>query len=200
MTEPTKPWQHRFLVMLDKRSPATLRWWLGFDTRVDSSQFVEELRLLEFDGSRTKDLLEYSKELRKEALDGYKLANDRAEKLLGVTLIMCGWIFTSAKPSTTWIGTILWILSASAFLLVIATLMFGRWKLQARLPATFPKMAKYAHDIATDSEDEWNFVQARQYAIAAFENQLLTGKVHRRLLLAISLLLAGLVAFALRGV
>ncbi len=182
--------------MLDTRSPASLRWWLGFDNRVDSSQFAEELKSLEYEG-HTRDLLEYSKELRKESLDGYKLANERAEKLLGVTLIMCGWIFTTAKPSVTFLEKSLWVFSATTFLLVIATLMLGRWKLQARQPATFPKMARYAHDTA--AEDEWEFVQARQYAVAAFENRDLTGQVHRRLLLAISILLAGLTAFALRG-
>ena len=80
----------------------TIVWWL-FTNDIDLSRsterqrYFDSLRELEFGTSRTVELRKYAEEEFKERTLGLKEANDRVDKLLGLTLVAIGWVGTQTK-------------------------------------------------------------------------------------------------------
>ena len=170
--------------------------WL-FTNDVDLSQskerceYFESLRDLEFGISRTGELRKYAEEEFKERTTGQKEANERLDKLLGLTLVAIGWVGTKTPDQ---------FLPWSLVLLLLAAiiLLFGRWRVTSRLPSTFPDFVDIAKRRGNDETPTFEFEVARLYSKAAYDNGALTQYTQMRLLLAATLLIAGLTAFALR--
>lgn len=174
----------------------TIVWWL-FTNDVDLSRSTERqkyfdlLRELEFGVSRTSELRKYAEEEFKERSLGLKEANERVDKLLGLTLVAIGWVGTQTKDQ---------LLPWSLVMLLLAAiiLLCGRWKVTSRLPSTFPDFVHTAMQSGKDEDPKFEFDVARQYHKAAYDNGELTQYTQLRLLAAAALLIAGLTAFALR--
>lgn len=174
----------------------TIVWWL-FTNDIDLSRsterqrYFDSLRELEFGTSRTVELRKYAEEEFKERTLGLKEANDRVDKLLGLTLVAIGWVGTQTKDQP-----LPW--SLVMLLLAAIVLLCGRWKVTSRLPSTFPDFVHTAKQSGKDEDPKFEFDVARQYHKAAYDNGELTQYTQLRLLAAAVLLIAGLTAFALR--
>lgn len=169
-------------------------WWL-VSNDIDLShsakrrEHFESLREMEYGKSRTSELRKYAEEEFKERTLGLKEANERVDKLLGLTLVAIGWVGTQ---QTIRVWSILMLLIASVVLLC------GRWRVTSRLPSTFPDFVHTAIQSGKDENPKFEFDVARHYHKAAYDNGELTQYTQLRLLLAAVLLIAGLAAFALR--
>jgi hypothetical protein len=171
-----------------------MAWWLftndmDLSQSLDRREYFESLRDLEYGISRTSELRKYAEEEFKEKTLGLKEANERVDKLLGLTLVAIGWVGTQ---QTIRIWSILMLLIASVVLLC------GRWRVTSRLPSTFPDFVHTAMQSGKDENPKFEFDVARQIHKASYDNGELTQYTQLRLLLAAVLLIAGLAAFALR--
>ena len=174
----------------------TKLWWL-FTNDIDLSQsakrsaYFESLRNMEFGISRTSDLRKYAEEEFKERIAGMKEANERLDKLLGLTLVAIGWVGTQTKDQP-----LPW--SLLMLLLAAIVLLCGRWKVTSRLPSTFPDFVHMAMQSGKVEDSKFEFDVARQYHKASYDNGELTHYTQLRLLISAVLLITGLTAFALR--
>lgn len=175
-------------------------WWLGKKAPLDSSKLRKELAAAEFDPKRADDLMAFAKESYADAITGFKLANERIEKLIVGVFVACGWIFSTMKQSQTTWQSVLWAISCFAFIFAVTTLLFGRWRVAARVPVEFVDLASRSFKIPSGDRDKWFWSRACQYAIAAHETRQLTGLAHKRLFIAVTSMVIGLVLYALRGV
>ena len=171
-----------------------LAWWL-FTNDMDLSQssdrreYFESLRDLEFGISRTSELRKYAEEEFKEKTLGLKEANERVDKLLGLTLVAIGWVGTQ---QTIRVWSILMLLIASVVLLC------GRWRVTSRIPETFTGFVGIAKQSGWDEDPQFEFDIARLYTKAAYDNGELARLTQLRLLVAVICLIIGLTAFACR--
>lgn len=174
----------------------TILWWLitndiDLTGSASRAKHFESLREMEFGLSRTAELRKYAEEEFRERIAGMKEANERLDKLLGLTLVAIGWVGTQTKDqSLPW--------SLLLLLLTAIVVLCGRWKVTSRLPATFPDYVHTAMQSSKDETPKFEFDVARQYHKAAYDNGELTQYTQLRLLVAAILLIAGLTAFALR--
>lgn len=176
-----------------------LWWWLCWlvtnDADLSASgerqEYFRSLRELEYGKSRTSELRKYAEEEFKERTAGLKEANERVDKLVGLTLVAIGWVAAQTKDKfLPW--------SLLFMLLAAAVLLFGRWKVTSRMPATFIAFVDMAKESGKDEDPKFEFDVARGYHKAAYDNGILTSYTQVRLLLAAALLIAGLAAFACR--
>lgn len=174
----------------------TMLWWL-LTNDIDLAHsairetYFESLRELEFGISRTAELRKYAEEEFKERTAGMKEANERLDKLLGLTLVAIGWVGTHRTQDAIPRSLVILLLAA-------IVLLCGRWKVTSRLPSTFPDFVHTAMQSGKDETPKFEFDVARQYHKAAYDNGELTQYTQLRLLIAAAILIAGLIAFALR--
>lgn len=182
-----------------------LTWWatnqFDFETLEWNVKFRESLDELPFRASRSEEYLIFAKNAFELANAGFKAATERTDKLLGIVLIVTGWLITSPRPTTTFIlAPVMWVFCVALLVLSVITLLLGRWKIEGRGPAEFATFVNDGNKRPEDETKEWQFEQARQFALAAHETQNETQLVQIRLLVSIILLISGLTLFALRGV
>ena len=179
-------------------------WWasnqLDFEGLDGYKAFRKTLDSLFFRPSRAEECFEFASAAFVLANTGFKAASERMDKLLGIVLVVTGWLLTSAKTSTSVCSATLWVLCVVFLILSVITLLLGRWKLEGRGPAEFATFVENANKRPQVENDDWKFEQARQFALAAHEIQNEAQLVQIRLLISIILLIAGLSLFALRGI
>ena len=172
---------------------STLWWLVSNDIDLSNSKarqkYFDSLLELEFGLSRTGELRKYAEEEFKERTAGLKEANDRVDKLLGLTIVAIGWVGTQ-QVMRPW--------SLAMLLLTAIVLLCGRWKVTSRMPSTFPDFVHTAMQSGKDEQPKFEFDVARQYHKAAYDNGELARYTQLRLLVAAVLLISGLTAFALR--
>lgn len=170
--------------------------WL-FTNDIDLTQstarqkYFDSLKEMQFGLSRTAELRKYAEDELKERMAGMKEANERLDKLLGLTLVAIGWVGTQSKDKPLTVTLVMLLLASTV-------LLCGRWKVTSRLPATFPDFVDIAKESGKEETPQFEFDVARQYHKASYDNDLLTHYTQLRLLIAAVLLIAGLTAFALR--
>lgn len=196
MTEEKKPKAKRLSDRI--KAMGSFAWWLvtnDIDLSLSEKrrEYFETLKHLEFGKSRTGDLRKYAEEEFKETAAGLKEANDRVDKLLGLTLIAIGWVATQAFKDKLPLSWSLCALIASSVILLC-----GRWKVTSRMPESFPGFVELAKESGPDEDVQFAFDVARQYHKATYDNGRLAGLTQIRLLISAILLTAGLIAFALR--
>ena len=177
----------------------SILWWLvSNDIDLSKSKtrqkYFASLRDLQYGKTRTAELRKYAEEEFKERMSGLKEANDRVDKLLGLTLVAIGWVAAQSQVQNKLLPWSLVIL-----LLAAIVLLCGRWKVTSRIPSTFPDFVDIAKESGKDETPQFEFHVARQYHKAAYDNGELTHYTQLRLLLAAALLVSGLAAFALRA-
>lgn len=182
-----------------KELPSKLWSWLCWLITNDADlsalkkrqEYFMSLRNLEYGKSRTSELRKYAEEEFKERTAGLKEANERVDKLLGLTLVAIGWVAAQTKDQFLPWSLILMLLAA-------AVLLFGRWRVTSRMPATFIAFVDMAKESGKDEDPKFEFDVARGYHKAAYDNGILTSYTQKRLLLAAALVVVGLAAFACR--
>lgn len=174
------------------RAPAIAKWYFcnvfDFRNHPEGIAFGKRLKDRDYGVSRIDQVRDYGKQLFDDSLVSAKAIDERTEKLFAATLIAAGWV-----ASKQWS-----VLSFLVLLFAAITLLCGRWKIQSSIPVTYEGFADIAGECNREKEDEFKFNvnMATQYAIAAWENDQRAGLSHKRLLIAIVLLIAGLALFA----
>jgi hypothetical protein len=162
--------------------------FLDYKNKIDTCQFV---------CSRTKDVLEYSKAQYESSVEAFKSVFDRSDKLLGIALLLSGWIFTSAKNNPN-AGNRLWVLAIVSMTLATLVLLFGRVRMRRSVPVDFEPLAIAAIKLETN-DSEWEFYRAKQYNLAMWGNQKQTQYEQARLFIAVLFLSVGLLLLAFRA-
>lgn len=190
--------------------------WIGVELEDPKPVATADKPQQQFPLHRTEEILAYSKQLWTESIASLKAVHDRSDKVIAGSILVCGWVVSSAKPSCTPYQTACWVFSATALMFGLVTLLLGRWRLTFNVPMSFEKFVSHAWTTsiegksakieADDPEDaetlkaKWQFRQARQYALATADNQRLVRHAQMRLLTAIVALVVGLFCLAIRGV
>jgi hypothetical protein len=175
-----------------KRAAVIAKWYFcnefNYRDHPDRIEYGDRLQNRRYGVSRIDEVREYGKQLFDDSLLSSKAIDERTEKLFAATLIAAGWV-----ASKQWS-----VLSFLVLLFAAITLLCGRWKIQSSIPVTYYGFADMAGERSKEKDDEFQFNldMATQYALAAWENNHRASLSHKRLLIAIILLIAGLAIFA----
>lgn len=166
-----------------------------FKTR-EYAEFKAKINKLEFEEVRVREVLEHSKQIWTFADLALTTAYERSDKMLTAVMLVIGWIFTTVKRRDG--ADFMWYITVSCVLASFIILILGRTRLVRHIPMTFEDFNHRMHQTLRDTAD-WQFTQARQYAIAEFCTQYQTRLQQYRLTMAASFLIAGLIVLAWRG-